>query len=283
MVASDVEATKRFNDGTHHLWIIFDDKDKFIRLETSKRKVTQGKSIDKYVEKDYDPLSYVNYFQYRMFAQLDGIAVLVGMSGAGKTYSALSMLPTYAMHFNKIAYLNYELTDRDVVSRFKEMNPDKYTRDLVLPKLYIKEGVMTSLDLEEVLQDLDVMPDDKVVFIIDNVGSVIGQEQFAYHKQNEFIKELDVICKDRGFHALALTQTVKDNSIDIFDDNGDIKASITMSIMSGSIMLGNLARTVLFTGYNGDLDEYKVKILKKGTGLLYSDKGVDRSAKFISR
>lgn len=283
MQPSDVEATKRFKDGTHHLWIIFDQDDKFIRLETSKRKVTKGKAIDKYVEKVYEPLTYINYFQYRGFVQLDGITALVGMSGAGKTYSALSMLPTYANHFNKIAYLNYELTDRDIISRFKKMHTDDYTHNLVLPKLYIKEGIMTSLDLSEVLEAMDVMPEDKVVFIIDNVGSVIGQEQNAYHLQNDFLKELDVICKDRGFHALALTQTVKDNGLDIFDDNGDIKPSITMSIMSGSIMLGNLARTVLFTGYNGNLDEYKVKILKKGTGLLYSDKGVDRSDKFISR
>lgn len=276
-------AIDRFEDGTHHLFIVLDQEDNFVTFTTSKRITLKGKPINKFTPKEYDPIDYINYYQYNIFTQLDGITTIVGMSGAGKTYSALSMLSLYAGHFDKIAYLNYELSERDIWKRFKNMFPQPEAQARVAAKLYMKEGIMSSLDLEEIMQAMDIMKGEKVVFIVDNVGSVIGQEDNVYHKQNEFLKHLDVICKERGFHALALTQTVKDHNANFFDENGQIKGSVNMSIMSGSIMLGNLSRTVLFTGYNGETESFKVKVLKKGTGILYSEEGVDRDSNFIKR
>lgn len=278
---SHFDEIERYKDGTHHLFMILDDKENFITFKTTKRIAKKGVAIDRYVERDHEPIEYINYYQYGIFTQLDGITTIVGMSGAGKTYSALSMLVSYAKHFNKIAYMNYELTNTDIIRRFKEMFPDIRTQKFVTSKLYMKEGIMTSLDLEDILEAMDVMPGDKVVFIVDNVGSVIGQEENVYQKQNEFLKHLDIICKERGFHALALTQTVKDHNADFFDDNGNVKGSVNMSIMAGSIMLGNLSRSVLFTGFNGKTEQYKVKVLKKGTGKNYSDKGVDPNENVI--
>lgn len=276
-----MKSIKRFQDGTHRLYMILNDEQQFVTFKTTKRIAKQGIAIDKYVDRPHEELEYLNYYQYRTFTQLDGITTIVGMSGAGKTYSALSMLHIFSKVFTKIAYLNYELTNRDIVRRYKEMFPDPRGHKMVLDKLYMKEGIMTSLDLEDILDAMDVMPYDKVVFIVDNVGSVIGQDDNVYHRQNEFLKHLDIICKERGFHALALTQTVKDHNADFFDDTGEIKGGVNMSIMSGSIMLGNLSRSVLFTGFNGKTEQFKVKVLKKGTGLMYSDQGVDRNADYI--
>lgn len=270
-----MKEVKRYEDGTHHLYLILNEKEEFVTFKTTKRIAKKGVAIDKYIDRPHEAIEYINYYQYGIFTQLDGITTIVGMSGAGKTYSALSMLVSYAKVFNKIAYLNYELTDTDIIKRFKEMFPDIRTQKFVTSKLYMKNGIMTSLDLEDILGAMDVMPEDKVLFVVDNVGSVIGQEENVYQKQNEFLKHLDVICKERGFHALALTQTVKDHNADFFDDNGNVKGSVNMSIMAGSIMLGNLSRSVLFTGFNGKTEQYKVKVLKKGTGKYYSDKGVD--------
>lgn len=281
LVLEQQQAIKRFKDGTHHMFMILTDKEEFVTFKTTKRIAKQGIAIDKYVDREHIPMPYLNYYQYRLFTQLDGITTIVGMSGAGKTYSALSMLPMYARHFDKIAYLNYELTERDIIKRFKSMFQDRNTQEEVISKLYMKEGVMTSLDLEDILGAMDVMPEDKVVFIVDNVGSVIGQEDNVYQKQNEFLKHLDVICKEREYHALALTQTVKDHNADFFDENGAVKGSVNMSIMAGSIMLGNLSRSVLFTGYNGKTQEYRVKVLKKGTGKTYSESGFDSNEDII--
>ena len=52
--------------------------------------------------------------------------------------------------------------------------------------------------------------------------------------------------------------------------NGEFEKDLTMSIMSGSIMLGNLSRSVLLTGFNGN-NEFKQKVLKRGTGVFYND------------
>ncbi len=270
----EMNAITRFEDGTHHLFILT-NSNSYVGLETTKRIARAGKAIDKFDYKEYDPIDYINYFQYDIFTQIDGITTIVGMSGAGKTYSALNMMEHFADYFDKIAYLNYELPDRDVILRLKEMYKSKKIQEKILDKMYIKEGVMTNLELEEILEAMDVMANEKVVFIIDNVGSVIGQEDNVWKKQNEFLKQVDTICKDRGFHALALTQTVKDNHMTIFDENGEVLPTITMSIMSGSIMLGNFSRTVLFTGYNSQLEEFKVKVLKKGSGKSYSEEGVN--------
>lgn len=270
LTKTDKEAIDKFNDGTHKLLLVTLDEN-FIQLINEKRIVKMGKAIDKFVDKEFPPIDYINYPMYHVFTQLDGITTVIGMSGAGKTYSALSMLPIYANYFDKIAYLNYELTNRDIIERFDHMYPMGHSRDNVVSKLYMKDGIMTSLNLEEILEAMDVLAHEKVVFIVDNVGSVIGQEDNIYQKQNEFLKELDTLCKERGFHALALTQMVKDHNMKVFNDAGDISDSLTMSIMSGSIMLGNLSRSVLFTAYNSETEEFKQKVLKRGTGKFYHE------------
>lgn len=266
----DITQLRRFDDGTHHLWLIVNGDD-YTQLTTTKRLVVKGSPIDKFVDREFPPITYINYMKYGTFTQLDGITTIIGMSGGGKTYSALQMLPVYANYFDKIAYLNYELTDRDIIERFDEMYPAGHKRKTIIEKLYIKDGVMTSLNLDEIMQAMEIEADEKVVWIIDNVGSVIGQEDNVWQKQNEFIKQLDTLCKERGWHALALTQMVKDHNLNLFDENNNIKESITMSIMSGSIMLGNLSRSVLFTAYNSETEQFKSKTLKRGTGKFYHD------------
>lgn len=265
-----IKAMKEFRDGTHDLTLITLGNE-FVSLESSKRIIKRGSAIDKYVPKEFEPITFINYHNYGLFTQLDGITTIVGMSGAGKTHSALTMLKTYSMYFDKIAYLNYELPERDIIERLNEMFVDEETLTNIVDKLYIKEGIMTSLDLEEILSGLDAQLRDKIVFIIDNVGSVRGQENNVYQKQNEFIKHLDNFAKDRECHVLALTQTIKDHNFDYFNESGEIKDSITMSIMSGSIDLGNLSRSVLFTAYNGETGEFKTKVLKRGTGKFYHE------------
>ena len=80
------------------------------------------------------------------------------------------MLSLFAKEFTKIAYLNYELTNRDIVQRLDEMYPMGHSRDLILSKLYMKDGIMTSLDLDDILQAMDVMPSDKVVLLSITLG-----------------------------------------------------------------------------------------------------------------
>lgn len=266
----DITQLRRFDDGTHHLWLIVNGDD-YTQLNTTKRLIVKGSAIDKFVDREFPPITYINYAKFNVFTQLDGITTIIGMSGGGKTYSALQMLPVYANYFDKIAYLNYELTDRDIIERFDEMYPAGHTRKTIIEKLYIKNGIMTSLNLDDIMQAMEIEAEDKVVWIIDNVGSVIGQEDNVWQKQNEFIKQLDTLCKERGWHALALTQMVKDHNLNLFDENNKIKESITMSIMSGSIMLGNLSRSVLFTAYNSEANKFLTKTLKRGTGKFFHE------------
>lgn len=263
-------AMHNFKEGTHDLMLVSLEGE-FVELHSERKLINFGKAIDKYIEKEYDPILYINYKRFNCFTQLDGITTIVGMSGAGKTFSAIDMLPTYANHFDKIAYINYELPDRDIISRLDDHFPAGATRKKIVEKLYIKDGIATNLCLTDYLDAMEIKPDDKIVFIIDNVGSVIGQGNDVWNLQNEFLKELDMLVKANGWHALALTQMIKDHNISLFDDNGNIKESITMSIMSGSIMLGNLSRSVLFTAYNGETNEFLTKVLKRGTGKFYHE------------
>lgn len=270
----DIICLYSFDDGTHDLILIALDG-KFVEFDIKKRIIKRGKTIDKYIDKEYPPITYINYKRFSCFVQLDGITTIVGMTGGGKTYSAIEMLPVYADYFDKIAYLNYELPVRDVIERLTDLYPLGATRDKVVDKLYIKEGIMTSLNLSDILMDLDVKHDDKVVFIIDNVDSVRGQERNVYEKQNEFLKELDVMAKEREWHVLALVQMVKDHNIDLFDEDGEVKNTTSVFIASGSSDLPKLSRTVLFTGYNGDIEEFKTKVLKRGTGKYHHE--IERS------
>lgn len=260
---------RRFWIGTHDLLLITDNNNNFAGLESKARIILKGSAIDKYEEKEYEDVAFINYKDYNIFTQLDGITTIVGLTGSGKTWSALRMLPIYAEFFDKIAYLNYELPDRDIVTRFKKMYPDLDDQESVFEKLWIKDGIMTSLDLDEILDAMEIEEYEKVVFIIDNVGSVIGQEDNVYLKQNEFLKYLDSICKERGWHALALTQTVKDVNLKIFNESGEIADNVNTFIISGSVVLPNLSRSVLFTAYNRELHEFKKTTLKVGTGVPY--------------
>lgn len=265
--AEDKKSVDLFNKGTHDIFLILSGKE-YVMLERKSRIILKNTAISKFQHKEYEPIQLINYSAYGVFVQLDGITTIVGMSGAGKTYSALSQMLLYYKYFDKILYLNYELPERDIVSRLNDMY-NKSDLNLILSKLYINETIMTSLELEEILAAADIELKDKVVIIIDNVGSVIGQEENVYQKQNEFIKQLDTLSKERGWHVLALTQIVKDHNLNLFNEQGDVKDSINMSIMSGSIMLGNLSRSVLFTGYNGQTQQFKTKVLKRGTGKYY--------------
>ena len=258
----DKKSVDLFNNGTHDIFLILSGKE-YVMIERKSRIILKKTAISKFKHKEYEPIQLINYSAYGVFTQLDGITTIVGMSGAGKTYSALSQMLLFYKYFDKILYLNYELPERDIVSRLNDMY-NKSDLNLILSKLYINDTIMTSLELEEILAAADIELKDKVVFIIDNVGSVIGQEENVYQKQNEFIKQLDTLSKERGWHVLALTQIIKDHNLNLFNEEGDVKDSINMSIMSGSIMLGNLSRSVLFTGYNGattvsytHLDVYK--------------------------
>ena len=261
----DMKSVELFDKGTHDIFLILSGEE-YVMLERKSRIILKNTAISKFKHKEYEPIQLINYTAYGVFTQLDGITTIVGMSGAGKTYSALSMMLLYYKYFDKILYLNYELPERDIVSRLNDMY-NKSDLNLILSKLYINE----TLELEEILAAADIELKDKVVFIIDNVGSVIGQQENVYQKQNEFIKQLDTLSKERGWHVLALTQIVKDHNLNLFNEQGDVKDSINMSIMSGSIMLGNLSRSVLFTGYNGATKQFKTKVLKRGTGKYYHE------------
>ena len=263
----DKKSLDLFNKKTHDIFLITSGK-KYVMIERKSRIILKNNPISKFKHKEYEPIQLINYSAYGVFTQLDGITTIVGMSGAGKTYSALAMVLLYSKYFDKILYLNYELPERDIVSRLNDMY-NKSNLNRILSQLYINETIMTSLDLEDILTAADIELDDRVVFIIDNVGSVIGQEDNVYQKQNEFIKQLDTLSKERGWHVLALTQIIKDHNLNLFNEQGDVKDSINMSIMSGSIMLGNLSRSVLFTGYNGATKQFKTKVLKRGTGKYY--------------
>lgn len=265
----DKKSVDLFNSGTHDIFLILSGKE-YVMLERKSRIILKNTAISKFKHKEYEPIQLINYTAYGVFTQLDGITTIVGMSGAGKTYSALSQMLLFYKYFDKILYLNYELPERDIVSRLNDMY-NKSDLNLILSKLYINETIMTSLELEEILAAADIELKDKVVLIIDNVGSVIGQQENVYQKQNEFIKQLDTLSKERYWHVLALTQIVKDHNLNLFNEQGDVKDSINMSIMSGSIMLGNLSRSVLFTGYNGQTKQFKTKVLKRGTGKYYHE------------
>lgn len=100
--SESIEAMTKFKSRTHDLFL-YTNGNTFTKLEAKASKVLKGSAIDKFVVGEYPPMSYVNYFAYDIFTQLDGITAIVGMTGGGKTYSALAMLPTYANIFDKIA------------------------------------------------------------------------------------------------------------------------------------------------------------------------------------
>lgn len=265
----DLEALELLEKGTHYVNMIVAVENKqmqYMYLEANPVKINKKEpALSKYVKKVRKPIEYINYELFGIYSQLDGITTVIGMSGGGKTHTAVNMLPTFSRVFTKIAYLNYELTEADIELRIEQLTVSNKVKEDILNKLYIHDEIMTELRLDRILEALDVQEDDKIAFIIDNVGSVIGQEDDIYRKQNEFIKDLDVLCKRKGWHALALTQVVKDNNFKMFDKDGEFALHITNSIMSGSIMLGNLSRTVMLVGHNGHT--FKRKVLKRLYGI----------------
>ncbi len=80
-----------FNKGTHDIFLILSGKE-YVMLERKSRIILKNTAISKFKHKEYEPIQLINYTAYGVFTQLDGITTIVGMSGAGKTYSALSMM-----------------------------------------------------------------------------------------------------------------------------------------------------------------------------------------------
>lgn len=267
-------AIKNFLAGTHDLYYHYTGHyQKFVKLTNElARYNTQQDPIIKYVEKEHEPITYINYEDYEIFTQLDGITTIVGMTGAGKTWSAIRMLRIYAEYFDKILYLNYELPERDVISRLNnQMNVHEVKK--VTDKLYINPEVMTELDLHKLLDAVDYQPGEKLVFIVDNIDSVKGQDDDVFQQQDRFIKQLDVICKRHGWHALVLAQMIKDNKMKIFDQNGFFTSGLSTNIVSGTKAIGDLSRSVLFTAYWDDVESggFKQKTLKRGSGIFYAN------------
>lgn len=138
----DKKSLDLFNKKTHDIFLITSGKE-YVMLERKSRIILKNVAISKFKHKEYAPIQLINYSAYGVFTQLDGITTIVGMSGAGKTYSALSQMLLFYKYFDKILYLNYELPERDIVSRLNDMY-NKSDLNLILSKLYINDTIMTS-------------------------------------------------------------------------------------------------------------------------------------------
>ena len=188
-----------------------------------------------------------------IWVQKNGFLVYCAPTGQGKTYFALSNLENLSKQVDTILYINFELSIDDIKNRCIKMGID------IPLNLYV-----APLDNVKVIQEWSA---DKgsCLYIIDNIDNLVGGGQDPFGEQLDFIKGLDRFLKDENHHALVLTQLVKDNNLNLIGKDGEINDGITTNILSGVKQLSYLARSVMMTAYNPELDAYMYKVLKVGS------------------
>lgn len=213
------------------------------------------------IDHEFEQIEYITYQlgKNKVMVQRDGYIVYTAPSGGGKTYFAIHSVPMLCKNFDYVLYVNLELNENDIYSKFIEYNID------IPDNLYIKR-----ISNVEILESWSKNK-GKVAFIIDNIDNLIGaashsNNQSPYEIQLEFIKQLDVLTKFNNHHALVLTQLQKDGQREIIDKDGEISSAMTYQSLSGVKQIGDQARSVFMAAYSEVHDEYKYKILKLGSG-----------------
>jgi len=210
------------------------------------------------------PLEYLNYniSGLSFNVQRDGIFVLCGTSGSGKTHNALYNIQRLLSVFDEVLYLNWEVTENDIKQRvLTGKTPPFDGRKLVLsPTQNIREITKW-------------MGDRNVAVIVDNIDNLIGVGDNQFQEQLAFIKEIDRHAKENNQHVLILTQHIKDSKMSLFKKDGSWSDIVNLSLLSGVKQLGDMSRSAIFTSYfDGDVGSgYKTKIIKKGSGLYDSE------------
>lgn len=189
----------------------------------------------------------------QIHVQKNGFLVYCAPTGQGKTYFALSNLVGLSKQVDTILYINFELSIDDIKNRCIKMGID------IPLNLYV-----APLDNVKIIQEW-TEGKGSCLFVIDNIDNLVGGGQDPFGEQLEFIKGLDRFLKDYNHHALVLTQLVKDNNMNLLGKDGEINDSITTNILSGVKQLSYLARSVMMTAYNAELDAYMYKVLKVGS------------------
>jgi ABC-type uncharacterized transport system ATPase subunit len=210
------------------------------------------------------PLEYVNYSISGLSfnVQRDGILVLCGTSGSGKTYNALHNIQRLLKVFDEVLYLNWEVTENDIKQRVLTGHVPSFDGD----RLFLSQT-------QNIKQVTSWMGTKNVAVIVDNIDNLIGAGENQYQEQLAFIKELDKYVKENNQHALILTQHIKDSKMSLFKKDGSWSDIVNLSLLSGVKQIGDMSRSAIFTSYfDGDVGAgYKTKIIKKGSGLYDSE------------
>lgn len=210
------------------------------------------------------PIKYVNYvISGQSFnVQRDGIMVLCGTSGSGKTHNALHNIHRLLKTFDEVLYLNWEVTENDIKQRVLTGHVPPFDGD----RMFLSQT-------QNVNEITKWMAKKNVAVIVDNIDNLIGAGDNQYQEQLAFIKELDRHVKENDQHALILTQHIKDSKMSLFKKDGSWSDIVNLSLLSGVKQLGDMSRSAIFTSYfDGDVGSgYKTKIIKKGSGLYDSE------------
>lgn len=217
--------------------------------------------LTKVVSKPIDFLHY-NISGQPFNVQRDGILVLCGTSGSGKTHNALHNIHNLMSVFDEVLYLNWEVTENDIKQRVLTGRVPPFNGD----KLILSQ----TQNVREVTKWLG---SKNAAVIVDNIDNLIGAGDNQFQEQLAFIKELDKHIKANNQHALILTQHIKDSKMSLFKKDGSWSDIVNLSLLSGVKQLGDMSRSAIFTSYyDGDVGSgYKTKIIKKGSGLYDSE------------
>lgn len=206
------------------------------------------------------PLDYIPYSisGTNFNVQRDGILVLCGTSGSGKTHNALYNIHRLLTHFDELLYLNWEVTENDIKQRV-----------LGTPRIPTFDMTKVTLSQTQSINEITkFMGDKNIAVIIDNIDNLIGASDNPFQEQLAFVKKLDGYVKDHNQHVLMLTQHVKDSKLQLFDKEGKFSNAVNLSLLSGVKQLGDMCRSAMFVSYfDGEASPgYRAKVIKKGSG-----------------
>lgn len=226
------------------------------KLIYNEKVVTTFTKLSEVVSK---PLSYIKYVvsDTTLHVQRDGMLVLCGTSGSGKTHTALYSLKTLLQSFDEVLYLNWEITENDLKQRVRNNRIPSFDEDRVV--------LSSTQNVNEIIK---YMGDKNIAVIIDNIDNLIGAGDNQFQEQLAFIKAIDNQAKLHNQHVLMLTQHIKDSKMTLFDKTGKWMNTVNLSLLSGVKQLGDMSRSVIITSYfDGEANPgYKAKVIKKGSG-----------------
>lgn len=227
-------------------------------------------------EIDLRPLDYVKLKLTNGFGQVaiqsDGFVLYCAQTGEGKTYFALDNLPLLIKKFQLVVVLAYEITPQDYLFRLKDHFGYATVTDVI--KYFDSRVIIEkSQNLKHLREKYGTYEKGSVAFIVDNIDNIPLESRFDGRHQANWLREFDDFIKEQSYFAIVLSQMAKRDK--------KAKKDFDSYDVGGSKERVDLARTVIYTYFDDEINRFTYKPLKYGSMIKHIKPGTPHVWHFL--